>query len=72
MRLKPLYQQQKALTLEEGRQQGREEGLQQGLSEGAEFKALQIARNLLATGMSVEQVANITELPSDRVRQLQQ
>lgn len=48
---------------QEGRQEGRQEGLQE--------KALEIARKLLASGMTVEEVAAFTSIPLERVRQLQ-
>jgi predicted transposase/invertase (TIGR01784 family) len=59
MRESSMYQ----YILQEGRQEGRQEGQQE--------KAEQIAINLLRSGMSPEQVANVTELSIERVQTLQ-
>jgi predicted transposase/invertase (TIGR01784 family) len=45
--------------------------LQEGRQEGQQEKAEQIAMNLLRSGMSPEQVANVTELSIERVQTLQ-
>ena len=47
-----------------------EKGLEQGREEGANYKSVVIARNMLGAGMSVEQVAQLTELSVDQVRAL--
>lgn len=47
-------------------EEGREEGLQQGLQRGRR----EIALNLLHTGMTVEQVATLTGLSIEQVREL--
>jgi predicted transposase/invertase (TIGR01784 family) len=50
----------------EGLQQGRKEGLQEGLQQGEDAKALQIAKNLLGSGMDIETIATMTGLsPSE-------
>ncbi len=51
-------------------QEGEEKGLQKGVQLGVE-RLEQAARNLLASGMAVEQVANLIGLPLERVRSLQ-
>ena len=51
----------------EGKEQGREEGKEQGLEKGKEI----IARNLLKMGMSVEEIAQATELPVKKIRSFQ-
>ncbi|MDR1302467.1 MAG: hypothetical protein LBK43_08375 [Treponema sp.] len=43
---------------------------EEGKKEGKEEKALAIARNLLAKGWVVEEVAETTELPLEKVRSL--
>jgi predicted transposase/invertase (TIGR01784 family) len=53
--------------MERGRKQGREEGKEQGLEKGKEI----IARNLLKMGMSVEEIAQATELPVKKIRSFQ-
>ena len=54
---------------EEGRAEGREEGLAQGL-EKLKTATLNIAKQLIATGMSAEQIAAITSLPLETVVEL--
>jgi hypothetical protein len=56
--------------LERGIEQGLEQGIEQGIERGEERKALAIARNLLAKGWAVEEVAETTELPGEKVRSL--
>jgi hypothetical protein len=55
--------------LKQGLEQGLEQGLKQGLEQGEE-KTLAIARNLLAKGWAVEDVAETTELSIEKVRSL--
>ena len=57
----------------EGLAEGRAEGLAEGRAEErakAESEKQDIARQLLTTGMSAEQVASITKLPLDTVREM--
>ena len=61
----------------EGHAEGLAEGRAKGLAEGraeerakAESEKQDIARQLLTTGMSAEQVASITKLPLDTVREM--
>ncbi|WP_017328126.1 Rpn family recombination-promoting nuclease/putative transposase [Synechococcus sp. PCC 7336] len=51
-------------ALAEGREEGREEGIHQGL--------LQVAREMLANGMSVDRVSQLTKLSREEVLQLEQ
>ena len=53
----------------EGREEGRAEGLAQGL-EKLKTATLNIAKQLIATGMSAEQIAAITSLPLETVVEL--
>ena len=59
----------------EGMKQGRAEGMKQGRAEGhAEGRAEEkkaIARNLLAMGLTIEQVAQGSGLPIEEVKGLQ-
>ena len=58
---------------EEGRAQGREEGRAEGLAEGLEklkTATLNIAKQLIPTGMSAEQIAAITSLPLETIIEL--
>ena len=57
----------------EGREEGRAEGREEGLAEGLEkLKAatLNIAKQLIPTGMPAEQIAAITSLPLETVVEL--
>ncbi|MCW6038638.1 hypothetical protein K4A83_20520, partial [Spirulina subsalsa FACHB-351] len=56
----------------EGLQQGKMEGLQQGKMEGLQQGKEEVAVNLLQNGMTVELVAQLTQLPFERVQSLQQ
>ncbi len=54
------------IALEEGAEKGREEGRE----EGAENKSLEIATNLLKSGMTLEFVHENTKLPLDEIKKL--
>ncbi len=56
--------------LEQGRQQGLEQGRQQGLEQGRQQEKIEIARNLLNTGMSPDFVAQATGLSSQDILDL--
>ena len=55
---------------EAGLQVGLQQGLEQGLERGAYETKLETARNLIAMGLSVEQVAQGTGLPLELVQGL--
>ncbi|ALG69054.1 Rpn family recombination-promoting nuclease/putative transposase [Beggiatoa leptomitoformis] len=57
----------RAEGLEEGREAGREEGREEGLAEGKRAAALELARKLLANGISIEQVVQLTGIASDKL-----
>lgn len=54
----------------EGLQEGLQKGLQEGLQKGSREKALSIARKLKATGMDKTQIAAITGLKEEEIREL--
>ena len=54
-----------------GRAKGRAEGLAEGLAKGELSKGLEVARNLLAMGMSWTQIIQATGLTEDQLKQLQ-
>ena len=64
-----------AMGLEEGRVVGREEGLAEGRAEGrAEGKAevkTEVAMRMLKAGMSIEQIAEFTQLSLEEIEALQ-
>ena len=56
--------------LQKGWKKGKQEGKQEGRQEGKQEGKQEIAMNLLRVGMSVEQVAQVTGLTVEQVRQL--
>ncbi len=54
----------------EGLQAGRQEGLQAGRQEGLQAGRLQIARKMIESGLSIDQVANITGLTAQEIKNL--
>ena len=50
---------------QKGMEKGMEEGIAEGMEKGMNQKALEIAKNMLAMGLSAEQVAKATQLPFD-------
>lgn len=53
--------------LEQGLERGREEGLEQGVEKGIE----QVAKNMLKSGLSTEQIATLTGLTQEQITRLQ-
>ena len=53
-----------------GREEGREEGLEKGLEKGRKDEQLKIARNLIAAGLPLTQIAQLTELSEKEVAAL--
>ncbi len=49
-----------------------QEGIQKGRIEGMKEKAIKVARKLLMKGMSIEEVAELTELPEEEIIKLTQ
>ena len=56
----------------EGREEGREEGRKEGEEKGEKKKAIDIAKNLLESGMPLMRVAEMTELDIEDVEALEQ
>ena len=52
-------------SYQKGKEKGKEEGIAEGMEKGMNQKALEIAKNMLAMGLSAEQVAKATQLPLD-------
>ena len=51
-------------------QEGYDEGFSNGISQGTRQKAMEAARNALKMNLSMEQVAQITSLSQEEVREL--
>ena len=57
--------------MEKGRAEGMAEGMAKGMAKGELSKGLEVARNLLAIGMSWPQIVQLTGLTEDQLKQLQ-
>lgn len=55
---------------EEGKDIGLQEGKEIGLQEGEEKNKLRVAFNCLIKGMDIKTIAEITELPVERIESL--
>ncbi|HFI0641393.1 TPA: hypothetical protein ACGO14_001311 [Streptococcus suis] len=55
-----------------GKEEGRAEGLGKGLEEGSLQKSLDVAQKLLARGLDIEDVLEITGLTSEQLTQFSQ
>lgn len=56
--------------LQEGIEKGLQEGIEKGLEEGKYKKALQTAEKCLAKGLSIEEIAEITELSVEEIQRI--
>ena len=54
----------------EGKEEGRQEGLQEGHEGGQEAATMNIARNALIKGLSIEVIHDITGLDLETIKQL--
>ena len=54
----------------EGIAEGKEIGMKEGMEKGMNQKAQDIAKKMLAMGLSAEQVAKATQLPLDIIKNL--
>ena len=57
-------------SYQKGKEKGKEEGIAEGMEKGMNQKALEIAKNMLAMGLSTEQVAKATQLPLEIIKNL--
>ena len=57
--------------MEKGIAQGMAQGIAKGIAKGELSKGLEVARNLLAMGMSWSQIIQATGLTEDQLKQLQ-
>ena len=55
-------------SYQKGKEKGKEEGIAEGMEKGMNQKALEIAKNMLAMGLSTEQVAKATQLPLEIIK----
>jgi predicted transposase/invertase (TIGR01784 family) len=75
MNLAPAYEQWYAKTKQEGKQEGELLGMikgkQLGITEGKQAQSIQTARRMLGRNMPLEEIAELTDLPLDRIQALQ-
>ena len=57
--------------MEKGRAEGMAEGMAKGMAKGELSKGLEVARNLLAMGISWSQIMQATGLTEEQLKQLQ-
>ena len=57
-------------SYQKGKEKGKEEGIAEGMEKGMNQKALEIAKNMLAMGLSAEKVAKATQLPLEIIKNL--
>jgi hypothetical protein len=67
MNLAPAYEEWYAKTIEEGKQKGK----LLGITEGKQVQSIQTARRMLGRNMSLEEIAELTDLPLARIQALQ-
>lgn len=53
-----------------GIEKGKAEGIREGVKKDKQEKAVEVAKKLLAKGISVEEVAEITDLPVSEIQKL--
>ena len=58
-----------AKGIAEGKAKGLAEGKAKGIAEGSLQRALEIARNMKASGMDIEQISQITGLSKEEIEQ---
>ena len=54
--------------IEEGKKEGIEEGIEEGKKEGIEEGKLDVARNLFKKGFDVDEIAEVTEMPRNKLQ----
>lgn len=64
------YNAQMAGAQEIGMQQGMQKGLEEGMQKGERNKAIEVAKNLKAMGLSLEQIAKATGLSKEEIESL--
>ena len=57
-------------SYQKGKEKGKEEGIAEGMEKGMNQKALEIAKNMLAMGLSTEQVAKASQLSLEIIKNL--
>ncbi|MCM1371302.1 MAG: hypothetical protein NC181_05410, partial [Clostridium sp.] len=56
--------------MSEATRKGLEQGLEQGLERGIKQRNIEIAKNMLEEGSTIDFIAKVTELPIDQIEKL--
>ena len=56
--------------ISEARKSGFEDGINKGIEQGASHERYSIAKKLLDSGMKVEEISRITEIPETKIREI--
>ncbi len=67
---KALFNTGKRIGQEQGLEQGIKQGLEQGTAKGQKAAKEQIAKNLLALGIPIEQISKATELSIEEIKEI--
>ena len=67
------YQYDKGIQkgIAQGREEGIEKGIQKGMQKGIENEKLQTAKNMLARGLDVDLISDVTGLPKSEIKKLE-
>ncbi|MBQ1936293.1 MAG: PD-(D/E)XK nuclease family transposase, partial [Bacteroidales bacterium] len=57
-------------TIEYAKEEGREIGRAEGRAEGREIERMAIIKNMIASGMTAEQISELTQIPIEQIKQL--
>jgi predicted transposase/invertase (TIGR01784 family) len=65
-----MYQSDLESNLRVAERTGRKTGLAEGRKEGQRKERIEIVRNMLSDGLSIEKVAQYTKLPREKIEEL--
>ena len=55
-------------SMHNGMKKAREQGLQEGIAQGERNKTIEMAKNALAMGLSIEQISQLTGLTKEEIK----
>ena len=64
------YEEEQRKIRNEYKREGYESGLADGIEQGASHERYSIAKKLLDSGMKVEEISRITEIPETKIREI--
>ena len=65
--MKDAYEEGMGQGIEQGLEQGIEQGIEQGLKQGIGQGKQELVLNMLRTGISIEEIASMTNIPADLI-----